>query len=250
MKQKIFQVESIRDCNKVKSKDYYYVLNMINFNGDILPEMFEWQEYLTFVICGSRHKVIGDRAFANCINLTRVDARAEIIGKQAFAFCGDLKDFNFEKVNSLSENSFEFSGLESIYLPDTLERIPYQCFQGTLRLKKLFLNNIKIIEEGAFTSSGLRVLDIPSSVSVIGKGAFEACIHLSDIIIESNTPPKIYSNTFSGCQIKNIFFFSESQKLKFEKDKNWSKYKEYFRVADSKTIRARLEEIKNIVEWP
>lgn len=239
----IKQLTSIKDADKINKQKYPFVLNMINYNGEIIPSLFEGNDQLTFVICNSKHKIVGDRSFANCLSLSRFDSTAEFIGKQSFAFCKELKDFNFLKVNSLSEGSFEFSGLESISLSEYIERIPKNCFQGCLHLKKLYLNNVENLEEGSFSSCNLQVLNLTRNIKYIGKNAFEANIRMSDIICEPEFPPKIYASSFYGCSIKNIWFFSENQMNNYLKDKTWSKYKEYFKLGTSETLKERIKEI-------
>lgn len=243
MKKIIKQVKTVKDCKKLQNISYPFILNMINYNGDIIPELFAGNENLQFVICNGKQKIVGNRAFANCTSLVRFDSVSEVIGKQSFAFCKDLKDFNFLKVNSLSESSFEFSGLESISLSDKIERIPKACFRGCLKLKQLYLNNVESIEDDAFTSCSIQILDLTRSIKFIGKNSFEADIKLSDIICEPLNPPKIYSSTFYGSSLKNIWFFNEEQMKNYSKNKNWSKYQNLFKLGNSEIIKNRIIEI-------
>ena len=242
---KIINCKNERDIKKCLKQNRPYMANLIDFNDNVKPRLFEGSEKLHFVLSGPQTETIGERAFANCWELERFDGLPKIIGPGAFTFCKLLKDFNFTTINNLCPDAFSYSGLQQIDLPPNIENIPPRCFQACLKLRNLNLNKVETIEEEAFQSSGIRVLDVPVSLAIIGKKAFEGCIYLSDIVCERFLPPKLSASSFYGCSIRNVWVFSEAQLEYYLKDRYWSKFDGHFRIGTPKILKQRMEEIRN-----
>jgi hypothetical protein len=251
---KTYSISSIKDCKKLNNKaKEKFVISLLNYNGSIVPHLFEGNEYLTFVIGSIDTKAVGDNAFANCTALTRFDASAEAVGEQSFAFCSSLKDFNFKDIKRLSKSSFEFSGLRKIEFPDFIQNIPEGCFNTCQHLTSISFNKVESIGKLAFASSGLSIIDLPYTLESIGPEAFEGSFCLTDIICERPIPPRITSTTFSGCSLQNIWFFSQSILDAYKADFRWSKYSGSMKIATIDTLSDRMVEIdKSIadrVKW-
>lgn len=241
---KIINCKSDRDLKKCLRQKKPYMANLMEYNSDIKPCLFECSDSLNYVLSGPQTKIIGERAFANCWELKRFDGLPEVVDKEAFTFCESLKDFNFSTIHNLSPSAFSFSGLQQIEFPPHIKNIPQRCFQACLKLRNLNLNQIENIEEEAFQSSGLRVLNIPVSLENIEKKAFEGCVYLSDIICERFLPPKISASTFYSCSLKNIWVFSEAQLKEYLKDRYWSRFSGLYKIAKPKVLKQRMEEIR------
>jgi hypothetical protein len=241
---KIEKEKDIKKCRKID--DVFYVAEMMGYDGNIMPRSFEGSVGLSCVICGEQTKIIGERAFANCKNLIRFDGFPEIIAKEAFSFCSRLKNFNFSNVANLSESSFAYSGLETIDIPSNIKNIPSNCFAGCLNLKSINLNEVEQIEDEAFQTSSLRYIKIQNPLETIGKKAFEGSMLLTDIFVERILPPKIFSSTFYGCPIRNIYFYSDVQVDFFIRDKNWSKYQDYFKVISPKDAKVLINNLRSL----
>ena len=236
----------IKNINKAKDlchlPNHLYFLNMVNYSGDILPEQFQFDDQLTFITLSSDTKVIGEKAFASCTQLQRVDSSAKIISEKAFSFCKNLKGFNFVPVAKLEEGSFEYSGLKEVSFSDTLQVVPKDCFSGCLELKSLNLNNVEEIEEEAFSCTVIPVLDLPRSLKIIGKKAFNTSFFMTDLICERADPPKICSTSFIGCPLKNIWVFSEEQANLYKNSIYWKKYVNIIKVTTTKDLQNYLKE--------
>lgn len=242
---KIFEIKNKKDLLKAQKIKKPFLAYAINCQDDIESFAFEANEYVKMFLGGRDIKTVGQRAFANCINLQRFDALTEVLDKEAFANCSQLTDFNLSTLRNLSEGCFAFSGLKSIDLPFNIQDIPPRCFQATLDLRNLNLNKVEVIEEEAFQSSGLKVLDVNVNLNRIGKKAFEGCTYLSDIICERIIPPKIEASTFYGTFVKNVWVFSEMQLELYLKDKYWSRFSGHYKLATPKILKERMQEIRD-----
>jgi hypothetical protein len=83
-------------------------------------------------------------------------------------------------------------------------------------------------------------------LETIGKKAFEGSMLLTDIFVERILPPKIFSSTFYGCPIRNIYFYSDVQVDFFIRDKNWSKYQDYFKVISPKDAKVLINNLRSL----
>jgi hypothetical protein len=100
-------------------------------------------------------KTIGEAAFWNCTNLTKVNIPVSVktIGKSAFGDCKKLK---------------------SVTIPENVKIIEEGLFYGCTSLEKVALNNcVEKIQSYAFGNCrNLKEITIPKSVEKIGKEAF------------------------------------------------------------------------------
>lgn len=244
MKTKTIKVIRDRDIAKCQKIDEaLYLAELMDYEKDLSPHAFEGSAGLNYVVCGEKTRIIGERAFANCKNLVRFDGLPQVVAKEAFSFCSSLKSFNFSTLRSLSPSSFSYSGLRSVDIPSTIKSIPNNCFTSCIDLEHINLNEVEQIEDEAFQSSGLKYIKIQNSLESIGKHAFEGCLYLSDIFVERILPPKIYSSTFYGCYIRNIYFYSKIQYDFFIRDKNWSKYQDAFKIISPKDTKQIIADI-------
>ena len=109
---------------------------------------------------------IGDYAFYDCVNLTKVTLPPTLkkIGAQAFADCAKLTDID------LSETAVESVG--------------DYAFNGCTALTKIsFPETLKTIGKRAFLSSGLTSVTFPSGMTEIGEWAFRWCAGLTEVIM-------------------------------------------------------------------
>ncbi|MBR2927478.1 MAG: leucine-rich repeat domain-containing protein [Clostridia bacterium] len=126
-------------------------------------------------------KGIGNRAFANCSNLTGIVISDSItsIGEYAFLNCTSLANVTIgDAVTSIGDSAFyDCTSLMSITIP----------------------NGVMSIEDGAFCGcSSLTSIAIPDSVTHIGMSAFGGCSNLTSIIIPDSIT-SIEDGVFSGC---------------------------------------------------
>ena len=194
-------------------------------------------------------ELVGESAFESCIKLARFDASSKSIGKNAFKGCWDLSDFNWLPLQSLAESAFEHSGLKKVYLPEAIDTIPQKCFTCCTKLNKLFLNKVKRVEREAFMMTDLSVLNLPISLEGIGAWSFGNCFRLANIICESPIPPIIMATSFANDPIQNIWFFSEEQKERYLKNKQWQKLSDKMRGTTPKALESYLKIEAEKEQW-
>ena len=148
--------------------------------------------------------VIGDEAFADCLNLTSITMPNSItsIGFQAFASCTSLTSITIpNSVTSISNDAFiGCTSLTSITIPNSVTSIPQRAFAGCTSLTSIIIpNSVTSIGWGVFSScTSLTSIIIPNSVTSLEQGAFRNCKSLSSITL-SNSITSIGTNTFSNC---------------------------------------------------
>ena len=125
---------------------------------------------------------ISSSAFRSCSSLASIviPNSVTIIGSSAFYYCSSLTTIEISNsVTSIGSSAFQHcSGLMSIEIPNSATSIGYQSFSSC---------------------SSLTSIEIPNSVTTICDYAFNYCVSLSSITVLAETPPTIYSSTFSYC---------------------------------------------------
>lgn len=127
---------------------------------------------------------IGEYAFKECFNLTRITIPNSVtsIGAHAFEYCSYLTGISIpNSVTSVGANAFAYcSGLScSLSLPSSLTSIGESAFCGCSGL--------------------IGGLSIPNSVTSIGERAFEGCSGFSGGITIPNSLTSIESRVFRDC---------------------------------------------------
>lgn len=85
-----------------------------------------------------------------------------------------------QDVEIIRENSFSYSEIETINIPNNIQEINNFAFACCEKLKNVEIGNgVKIISEGAFFESGINLITIPSNVEEVEKGAFQCCKNLT-----------------------------------------------------------------------
>lgn len=168
---------------------------------------------------------IGNRAFYDCDSLTEINIPSGVtsIGESAFEGCNFLENITipsgvqylgdalFKSCNCLNsviilegpdkigDNTFWYSGLTSIDLPESITEIGNYAFDACVYLESIELpERVTIIGNHAFRGSGLKQIKMPAQMTSIGAEAFSG----SDL--ESIELPKgiteISKNLFYNCR--------------------------------------------------
>jgi hypothetical protein len=136
------------------------------------------------VVLPSTVKVIGDNAFANCIELREVKfgKGLQSVGERAFFNCRSLKKLTINNhLQYLGESAFEHCiSLVSVRFPSTLEVIEAYSFQDCTSLKKVTLRtNLIEIKSSAFSNCiTLSNINFPDTLAIIGNRVFNKCVSL------------------------------------------------------------------------
>lgn len=168
---------------------------------------------------GESHTVvqIAANAFSGITEIEHVviPGSVRVIGEGAFAACVNLKECNlYASTQEIGAKAF-YGCLSMTMLNTCAEKIGYEAFSGCISLSAVYLGApMKVIDVGAFKScSVLTNIDIPFTVEQLGDapgwlghdGVFEDCISLMAVTFVYNLTDKlprlksIGSNTFKNC---------------------------------------------------
>ena len=127
-----------------------------------MPEKSDDRNSLTQVILPDGVEVIGDRAFANCPNITEINlVGTKTIGEYAFYGCESLADVNLKTVVTVGEAAFSDAAITDIEL-DSAEDIGAYAFNSS-KLERVTFGALKRIGEYAFSYTNLTEVVLPSS---------------------------------------------------------------------------------------
>lgn len=161
-------------------------------------------------------KIIGRRAFHQCIQLTTasIPSSAQEIADRAYEECQSLQEcFLPEQLKWIGKRAFRrCESLQEISIPPLVSEISSFAFQSCLRLRSLTLPvGLKVIREHAFHSCVLlENLEIPNTVEEIGESAFERCKSIARLKIPLSTK-RIGDAAFSQCSRLKTVEMPESQ---------------------------------------
>jgi hypothetical protein len=177
---------------------------------------------------------VGDDAFWNCVECTKVILPTTITSIDSFAFAGDdagystvtvnievnLKNTNCinigdsafqnnlspniiigDKVQNIGNSAFyNCTGLTSITIPNSVTSIGSSAFYGCTDLTSITIPNsvTSISDDAFFGCTGLTSITIPNSVTSIGDDSFSGCTGLTSVIIP-NSVTTIGYETFYNC---------------------------------------------------
>lgn len=132
-------------------------------------------------------QIIGENAFAGCINLSEIQISGKVESLSGtFAGCSSLETVSLpDCLKFFEEGVFEAcENLAEINIPKELKIIGKNVFKGCKNLSEITLNSgLKIIDESAFEESGIEKIVIPENVEEIKAYAFAKCYSLKELII-------------------------------------------------------------------
>ena len=130
-----------------------------------------------------------------------------VIGSGAFNHCTGLRHVEIpSSVHVIQRNAFAYSGIESVFVPDSVLEIGDLCFYSCKKLKVVKLSE-SLIDLGDAVFSGCQSLEsvtIPRSLQKLGDGLFMGCSSLKTLLLPKQFP-KLRDSTFIDCpQLPNI----------------------------------------------
>ena len=182
-------------------------------------------------IRGYKVTAIGDKAFENCTQLTKltIPSSTKTIGNRAFYGCTGLTEFTvpasvrsigtqiFYKASNLSTvyyNSTYGSSSNPILNTDSITKVvfggtgvaPYILANCGNVNEVVVENSVKQIYEDAFSGcTNITSINIPDNVTVIYSCAFYGCTNLESVYIPDSVTSIGY-NVFYGCtNLKNVY---------------------------------------------
>ena len=133
---------------------------------EISDSAFYGCDFLTDITIPKTVEVIGEKAFAECVNLTNVRLEGKIKSIEDFAFwgCESLKAIHLlNGVKRLGEGVFENSGITTIEISSSTRRIEDYTFRDCKNLTSI---------------------KIGKNIKYISKKSFEGCDNLTEILVD------------------------------------------------------------------
>ena len=141
------------------------------------------------------------------------------IAGNAFVNCTKLTGITFpETLKYISMQAFWKSGLKSVALPDSLQRVSDRAFADCKKLSNVtFGNGLKRIGDYMFMNCpSLTSVKIPDNIESIGQYAFSACSNLETVEIGSGFSA-LGNNVFNACpRLRNLTVSLENKKFHSE----------------------------------
>ena len=139
---------------------------------------FEECSKLTTLNLGQALETVGDCAFQNCTNVTKLtfpDATTEI-GSRAFAYCSSVTEITVgQGLKSVGDYSFfDCGSFTALVLPDKFTTMGGSAFEGCRKLTNAKLGqSLTSVPERAFKNCiALSEMNLPATVKSIGDQAF------------------------------------------------------------------------------
>lgn len=178
---------------------------------------FEGKTVVSKVTIPDTVTVIGANAFRSTyIREVNMSENIEIIDDAAFFECKNLQSINLYNVKEIGHSAFKnCKSIEKLTLPESLNKIGIQVFQGCSNLKELNFNckdltgDLLIFEHSYktfYNCSSLKTVKFGNNVKVIPSGCFMGCTSIETIEIPSSMED-IHDCSFYGCSnLKKVSF--------------------------------------------
>ena len=204
-------------CSNLKSIHGYGALKTINANA------FYDCSNLESAIFESDELSIDYNAFYNCQKLATFDFDGNVtkLGYYAFYNCRKLTEINLGTgLTSIEYNAFEYSGLETIVIPDTVTAIGSYTFRYCYSLTNVTLsNNITVLNEQLFYNcTSLEELVIPEGVTTINSKAITYLSSLRKLVLPS-TLTTLYSHSFDLTNLEEVTLGAYFKDMTFSSEK-------------------------------
>ena len=223
---------SFASCKKLKDIKLPTSLKRIGWGA------FESCKKLIKIEIPNSVTVIGANAFRNCKALKSVKLSTQMkeISSGMFDSCDNLVAFTIpSNVTDIGYQAFSGSGLESIQIPKTVEKmgeyifsrctslssvewyastVPYGTFYGCTNLKDVKLGkDVNEIGSLAFYKSGLEEYTIPNSVTKLGRDVFGSCNNLTKLTIPGNIKTVPSGIIFGSKNVKQVVLKKGVEKI-------------------------------------
>ena len=183
------------------------------------------------VIEGKKVIAVGNYAFKGCVGIEKViiSEGIEILGNGVFLNCRGLKEVSLPTslrgIGSMDatgcpkilgseikyEGAFEYSGLESVTVPEGVKYVGENSFAGCSQLKRAALpDKLKEIKENTFRwCTSLREVTFPGELDAVRISAFEGCIALRNVDLPEGVT-SIEEGAFAGCKGLESIYIPDS----------------------------------------
>ena len=167
----------------------------------IITKYYNWQLAKVQTLVSSNVFDVIFYAFGSDKNIT-IPCFIKIIDVGAFKCLSDLVSIQFEansKLEEISNNAFNGSGIHNIIIPSSVKRIGDNAFDSCEELRYVVFekdSQLTTIGESAFNSTKIESIEIPQHVSKIGKNAFRGNLGQIIEILEDSDLNEIHLDNF------------------------------------------------------
>ena len=246
---KIIEIGTFRECSGLRSVTwnctcdvipalcFYMCPNLTNFDFSSIKKVGQYafvESGLQEVCLQKNIEILEDGTFSRCNGLRSVtwNCTCDVIPNFCFAVCSNLTNFDFSGIKKIGKYAFKESGLQEVWLSESIKNIeegtfkecsglrsvtwnctcdviPASCFAFCSNLTQFDLSGIKKVGTSAFEKSGLTSVTL-SKGTIVCKKCFVHCKSLAKV--EWLSARNIEGNIFAGC--KNIKEICISDKVK------------------------------------
>lgn len=120
---------------------------------------------------------------------------------------------------------YQRTGLQGLTLSSSATTISMNMFYGCTKLASITIpSSVTSIGQTSFSGTGLTSITIPSSVTSIGVQAFTSCSSLTEVIVESATPPSLGANAFLSSNHLAAIYVPDASVATYKATSGWSTY--------------------------
>ena len=224
-------------CDVIPALCFYMCPNLTNFDFSSIKKVgqYAFEESGLQEVCLPKNiEILEDGTFSRCNGLRSVtwNCTCDVIPNFCFAVCSNLTNFDFSGIKKIGKYAFKESGLQEVWLSESIKNIeegafkecsglrsvtwnctcdviPALCFAVCSNLTQFALSGIKKVGTSAFEKSGLTSVTL-SKGTIVCKKCFAHCKSLAKV--EWLSARNIEGNIFAGCKnIKEIYI---SDKIK------------------------------------
>ena len=184
----------------------------------ISEEAFSYSKTIQVVNIPNTINKIGEGAFCDCKNLTKVnfssDCDIKKLSSAVFSGCTKLSEITYPTNGFVEIGSSAFgdcSLLKNLYISDRTEQIGDYAFYNTGIDKLNITSSVKSIGEYAYSAcENLVDVSISQDVESLGNSVFKNCKNLVTVNIQSD----ISDDAFMGCsRLKNVILGEHVEKI-------------------------------------
>ena len=218
-------------CDVIPTSCFYLCSNLKSFNFSAIKKVGQYafvESGLQEVCLQKNIEILEDGTFSRCNELRSVtwNCTCDVIPNFCFAVCSNLTNFDFSGIKKIGKYAFKESGLQEVWLSESIKNIeegtfkecsglrsvtwnctcdviPALCFAVCSNLTQFDLSGIKKVGTSAFEKSGLTSVTL-SKGTIVCKKCFVHCKSLAKV--EWLSARNIEGNIFAGCKnIKEIY---------------------------------------------
>ena len=218
-------------CDVIPALCFYMCPNLTNFDFSSIKKVGQYafvESGLQEVCLQKNIEILEDGTFSRCNGLRSVtwNCTCDVIPNFCFAVCSNLTNFDFSGIKKIGKYAFKESGLQEVWLSESIKNIeegtfkecsglrsvtwnctcdviPASCFAFCSNLTQFDLSGIKKVGTSAFVKSGLTSVTL-SKGTTVNQNCFAFCKSLAKV--EWLSARSIKGDIFKGCEdIKEIF---------------------------------------------